>query len=1432
VEGEKDVMKVFGGNVRGARWWAALSVAAIWSLWSPAARASNPVPVPYIDSISPAAASTGSGSVPLTVTGVNFTASSVIQVTLDGATTSTPLTTAFVSATQLTATLPTSETTKDGTAFVTVVNGTGLVSNVVEFPITYPTSFLTFREIEQDPSGGNHPYTPPVVADFNNDGIPDIAVSYDGSPGTYGVSVFFGTGGGSFKGALNLQTGNLPEGLAVGDFNGDGNMDLAVANTQDASITILLGNGDETFQPGITVSLAAGSHPYLVAAGDFNGDGLLDLAVACTGPVGGPGFVTVLLGTSTPGSFEAPVNYGTIGHPAGLAVADFDLNGTLDLAVSDAANGEVWILSGNGDGTFSSGTGTAFPTQTGPGGIVAADFNNDGKTDLAVAYPAASQLSVLINDNEIPGTLAFKAQQPYDTGGPGDFVAAADLNGDGFVDLVAPNASFNTVSTLLGNGDGTFQSYKNFIVDAGFNSVIGVAAADFNADGRTDLTFTAVQQESGLAVVSVLLQAPQMTPSPTSLSFGNQLKGTQSTAQTVTLTNTGGAPLTFYSIKSTDQTDFPQTNNCPLNPNVLENGASCTVNVTFAPSTSGSLSGQLSIADNVTGISNPQTVSLSGTGEAPLAGVSTPSLSFGNQLVATTSVSQSVTLSNTGNGALTVSNIAISNGFTQTNNCLAAPVAAGSNCTITVSFAPTASGAANGTLTVTDNSAETSGSTQTVSLSGTGIAPVAGLTPASLTFTNQLVGSTSATQPLTLSNTGTAALSIASIAITGANGGDFSETNPCGTSLAAGANCTISVSFKPTALGARAATVTVTDNSNGAASSTQSASLAGTGIVPAGLTPASLSFANQLLSTPSATQTLTLSNSNSVAFSVTIAITGTNSSDFSETSTCGTSLAAGANCTISVTFKPTATGTRSGTVSVTENASGAASSTQSASLTGTGIVPASLAPTGLTFTSQVVGTTSTTQTLTLSNTNSIALSITSVAITGTNSGDFAETSMCGASLAAGGSCTISVSFTPTASGTRTGTLTVTDNTSGAASSTQSASLTGTGTAPGVSLSASSLSFGNDNVGTASAGLAVTVTNTGTATLTFTGITAGGDFSESNTCGSSLSAGASCTVTVTFKPTSIFSRTGTLTVTDNASPATQTVSLSGTGVGADPSISPSSLAFNGQLVGASSAAQVVTLKNVGNAAMTVADMAVSGDFSETNTCGSSLAVNASCTISVIFKPTAGGARSGALTLSADGSHSIGLSGVGQDFSFSGTTSSSVTPGQSASYNLSATPQGGLSGAIALSCSGAPSESSCTVSPSSVTVNGASATSFAVTVSTTAASGLAPLTRTAPPSEGDRGKWLLLGLAVLAAMMLLARRRPEAMLGRLRLGLATAGMMLVLALGMVACGGGGGGSTASSSNPGTPTGKYSLTVTGTLTSGSVTVTHDVQVTLQVQ
>jgi hypothetical protein len=210
---------------------------------------------------------------------------------------------------------------------------------------------------------------------------------------------------------------------------------------------------------------------------------------------------------------------------------------------------------------------------------------------------------------------------------------------------------------------------------------------------------------------------------------------------------------------------------------------------------------------------------------APVVTLSPSSLNFGNQNVGTTSAAQNVTLTNSGNASLSISSIVARGDFAQTNTCpVGGNLAAGSKCAISVTFTPSVAGMRNGAVTITDSA---SNSPQTGSLSGTGAAPAVMLSPPSVNFGDQPVG-TPATAPVTLTNTGNAALTISSIAIAGANPGDFSEINTCGTSVGAAGTCQITVKFTPTVVGARNATINITDNGPG---SPQMIILAGTGTV-------------------------------------------------------------------------------------------------------------------------------------------------------------------------------------------------------------------------------------------------------------------------------------------------------------------------------------------------------------------------------------------------------------------------------------------------------------------------------------------------------------------------------------------------------------------------------------------------------------------------
>lgn len=309
-----------------------------------------------------------------------------------------------------------------------------------------------------------------------------------------------------------------------------------------------------------------------------------------------------------------------------------------------------------------------------------------------------------------------------------------------------------------------------------------------------------------------------------------------------------------------------------------------------------------------------------------------------------------------------------------------------------------------------------------------------------------------------------------------------------------------------------------------------------------------------------------------------------------------------------------------------------------------------LAPVSLGFGNQNDGTTSPPQSVTLTNTGNQTLNVTGIAITGTNSKDFAETNSCG-SLAPLATCTLSVTFSPTIVGNESANVSITDN---ASNSPQSVPLAGTGvmgSAPSVTLSTGSLTFAAQLVGTSGASQVVTLTNTGNATLTITNLTSSGDFAQTNTCGSSVAAGANCTISVTFTPTNINTRSGAITVVDNAAGSPQSVTL--TGKGTYVLLAPTNLNFGKVTVGMSSSPQSITFTNTSKRAMTIRSVTIIGmnstDFSQTNTCGTSVAGGASCSISVTFKPTATGTRRGSVSIADTGGASpqtVSLVGTGQ------------------------------------------------------------------------------------------------------------------------------------------------------------------------------------------
>ncbi len=336
-----------------------------------------------------------------------------------------------------------------------------------------------------------------VVGDFNKDGKLDLAApNYNGdTPST--VSVLLGKGDGTFNAAVNYPVGTKPVSVAVGDFNKDGNLDLAVANYNNgnpSTVSVLLGKADVpgTFNPAVSYAVGSGAH--WVEVGDFNKDGNLDLAVANFGSAD----VSILLGKGD-GTFNAAVNYAAGTQPVSLAVGDFNKDTNLDLAVANWGGGNVSVLLGNGDGTFPV-TPVNYPAGSGPRCVTVGDFNKDGNLDLATSNYYDNNVSVLLGNGN--GTFQTAANYDVGIGTSPAAVAVGDFNGDGNTDLAVPNFSTNKVAILLGNGTSTntFQAAVTF--DVGSNP-LGVAVGTFDDDGKPDLAVA--DSAEGFDKVSVLL---------------------------------------------------------------------------------------------------------------------------------------------------------------------------------------------------------------------------------------------------------------------------------------------------------------------------------------------------------------------------------------------------------------------------------------------------------------------------------------------------------------------------------------------------------------------------------------------------------------------------------------------------------------------------------------------------------------------------------------------------------------------------------------------------------------------------------------------------------------------------------------------------------------------------------------------------------------
>ena len=304
----------------------------------------------------------------------------------------------------------------------------------------------------------------------------------------------------SFNTPVTFAVGSIPSSLASGDFNRDGNLDLVVTNRATNNVTILLGNGDGTFTTGPATPINVGSAPVSVTVGDFDRDGILDIAVANNATNN----VSILLGDGSGNFPTSPAGspFGLNGGvaPVSIATADFDRDGRLDLVVANRTTSNVSVLLGGASGTF--GTAINFNlgiNQTNPSSVAIGDFDLDGNLDIAVANNTTNNVSILVGDST--GSFTATAGSPFGLNGGGGptFIATADFDRDGIPDLAVANTTGN-VSILIGFGDATFGPATNF--NSGL-SPSSIAIGDYNGDGIQDIAIANLSSNNFVILLGV-----------------------------------------------------------------------------------------------------------------------------------------------------------------------------------------------------------------------------------------------------------------------------------------------------------------------------------------------------------------------------------------------------------------------------------------------------------------------------------------------------------------------------------------------------------------------------------------------------------------------------------------------------------------------------------------------------------------------------------------------------------------------------------------------------------------------------------------------------------------------------------------------------------------------------------------------------------------
>jgi hypothetical protein len=632
-----------------------------------------------------------------------------------------------------------------------------------------------------------------------------------------------------------------------------------------------------------------------------------------------------------------------------------------------------------------------------------------------------------------------------------------------------------------------------------------------------------------------------LTISPTTQSFGTIVIGSTSSA-TLTITNGGGlasGPLTL-AVSGADAASFVLSNGCGA---ALAAGASCNVAVIFLPSAAGARTATVT----VTGLPGGTTAAaLSGNAATSAALTMNPATyDFGTVALGNSSNEHTFTITNAGgttSGAVStlLSGLAAADFNVASNSC-GATLAAGASCAVDIRLSPSSTGSRAANLTAI----AAPGGSVGASLSGTAVTPASlSASPGLNDFGSVVVGTASPAQTVTITNTGGATSGLVTPAIVGDHAADFGiVSSTCGVALSSGATCSVSVRFTPGAPGTRKAALVADAAPGGIAAD----SLVGNGLAPASLhiAPTLKDFGSVAAGSGGLILSLSVSNTGAVASgAVTASVTGVNASAFTiVSSSCTGALPAGGTCVVSVRFAPTVLGPLAASLVVT----GAPGGNATASLIGTGATPANLtiSPASANLGTTGVGVRTSVTTFVVSNTGGTGSSVINMTLTGPDANIFAmANSTCGAPLPAGGSCSVQVTATPQSTGTKSASLNA-----AAASGTVSASLTVTsvGTPAHMTFSVGGLNFGSASIFGSGTTQTIFIQNQGQTPGTVIPAISGTNASEfsvqSSTCGGTLGAGVTCSLTLRFEPSSLGTRTATLSLTGFP---TAVAALTGTG----------------------------------------------------------------------------------------------------------------------------------------------------------------------------------------------------------------------------------------------------------------------------------------------